>query len=314
MDPIIFLSCVIAVGILSMSLGLSLIIGRPRGSLQNRIDEYAVQVAAAEEENKKKAAGGRLNGIAPGLGQYLRTELARADLRLTVTEYIFMNMVTTIVGLALAYVIFHENLLLTLAGGLVGFYAPRAYVQSSQGRRLAAFNNQLENTIVLLANALRSGYGLLQAIETVSKQVPAPMSEELGRVVREFALGVPLGKSLDNFLRRNPSVDLDLVITAINVNREVGGNLSEVFDTIASTIRDRVRLTGEIRAITASQRFSALVLTILPVLLGLVLYAMNPDYFSVIWQNSCGLAMLGMGVILTLVGNVVVRRIIAIQY
>ena len=315
MEPIVILSCAIALGISILFLGLVLIFGRSPATLAKRIDEYAVVVSTEAEEKKKKAAsGGSVNGIAPGLGKYLRTELARADLRLTVTEYVFFNLITTVVGFVLAYVIFHQSLLFAFGGALAGFYVPRAYLMYAQGKRLAAFNGQLENTLVLLANGLRSGYGLLQAIETVGKQVPAPMSEELGRVVREFALGVPIDTALGNMLKRNPSVDLDLMITAINVNREAGGNLSEVLDSIAFTIRDRVRLAGDIRAITAMQRFSAYVLMFLPVILGLVLFALSPDYISLLWQETCGLAMIGMAVILMFTGYLVVRRIIAIQY
>jgi len=316
MSPISVLSCSVALGIFVVFLGLALVVGRRKAALERRIDEYAAVASFAQAQEKKKApAGGRSRGGAPAsLDQYLRTELARADLALTVTEFILMNVVTTVLGFVLAFVIFRGNLLLAFLGVLVGFYGPTAYVRYSQGRRLAAFGNQIENTLVLLANGLRSGYGLMQAIEMVGKEVPPPTSEELGRVVREFALGVPTETALANLLRRNPSIDLDLVITAIDVNHETGGNLSEVLDTIASTIRDRVRIAGEIRALTAQQRFSAFVLTFLPAILGLVLFAMNPDYMSVLWQNTCGLVMLGTGLALMIIGNLIIRRIIAIRF
>jgi tight adherence protein B len=314
MQPIVLLSCAVAAGILILFLGLGLLIGRSPATLANRIDEYAAVISAQTEEKKKTTSNGQVTGLAPGVATYIRTELARADLRLTISEYVLLTIITTAVGLVLAYVIFHQTLLLTFGGAVAGFYAPRAYVRYSQGKRLAAFNGQLENTLVLLANALRSGYGLLQAIETVGKQVASPMSDELGRVVREFALGVPIEAALGNMLRRNPSIDLDLVITAINVNHEAGGKLSEVLDSIAFTIRDRVRLAGEIRAITAMQRASALVLMFLPAILGLVLFALSPDYISVLWQQTCGLTLIGVAVILMFIGYWVVRRIIAIQY
>ncbi len=316
MGPISVLSCTVALGILVIFSGLAVAFGKSKATLEKRIDEYAALASIAQAEEKKKApAGVRSRGGAPAsLAQYLRTELARADLALTVSEYVVTNIITTLLGFALAFVIFRGNLFLAFLGLLAGFYAPTAYVRYSQRKRLAAFGIQLENTLVLLANALRSGYGLMQAIETVGKQVPPPTSEELGRVVREFALGVPTETALANLLRRNPSTDLDMVITAIDVNHETGGNLSEVLDTIAMTIRDRLRIAGEIRALTAQQRFSAFVLTFLPAILGLVLFAMNPDYMSVLWQNNCGLAMLGTGVVLMIIGNFIIRRIIAVQF
>lgn len=316
MDPISVLSCAVALGVLITFAGLAMVVGRSRVALENRIDEYAALTAIAQVEEKKKASpGGRSqSGVSGSLSQYLRTELARADLSVTVTEFISINLASTVLGFVLAYAIFQGNLILGFFGLLAGFYAPTAYVRYSQGKRLAAFDAQIENTLVLLANALRSGYGLMQAIEQVGKQVPAPTSEELGRVVREFALGVPTETALANLLRRNPGTDLDLVITAIDVNHTTGGNLSEVLDVIANTIRDRIRIAGEIRALTAQQRFSALILTFLPAILGLVLFAMNPEYMSILWQNSCGLWMLGVGVVFMIIGNIIIRRLIAIQF
>ena len=316
MDSTLILACGVALGVLTIFLGLGLLIGKRQVPLENRIDEYAqVATAARTQEKEKIPEGRRVKRLAPAnLDKYLKDELARADLAFTVTEYIFLNIITTVLGLILGYAIFRENFLLAFLGMIAGFYAPTAYVRYSQGNRCAAFSNQIENTLVLLANSLRSGYGLMQAIESVSKQVPPPASEEFGRVVREFALGVSMDRALDNLLIRNPSVDLELLITAINVSRLSGGNLAEIIDTITSTIRERVRLTGEIHALTAQQRFSAAILTFLPGVLGLILFAVNPDYFSPLWQNSCGLAILGTGLVLIIIGNLVIRRIIAIEY
>ena len=127
-----------------------------------------------------------------------------------------------------------------------------------QGRRLNAFNNQLGDTIVLLSNALRSGYSLLQSMETASRELSQPMAGELQRVTREVGLGLTIQDALANMMRRMPSDDLDLLITAINVQHEVGGNLAEILDTIAHTIRERIRIVGEIRTITAQQRLSGI--------------------------------------------------------
>ncbi len=315
MDPTLALSCLLALGILTTFLGIGLIVGKPKVALEKRIDDYAALVSAEQFEEKKKSEDGRSkSGTRGGLAKYLRGELARADLAFTVTEYIFLNIMTTLLGLLLTYVIFRGNLLLTLLGALGGFYAPTAFLRYSQGRRRAAFSSQIENTIVLLANALRSGYGLMQAIESVGKQVPPPTSQELERVVRESALGVPMETALANLSRRNPSVDLEIVITAINVSRVTGGKLADVLDAIASTIRDRVRLAGEIHALTSQQRFSAIILTLLPGFLGLVLFALNPDYFAPLWRTTCGLALLGMGLVLIVIGNLIIRRIITLQY
>ena len=156
--------------------------------------------------------------------------------------------------------------------------APRFYVRRQQTQRLNKFNDQLSDMLNLMVNGLRAGYSTLQAMEAVSKELPSPISDEFRRVVQEIQIGISMEASLDNLLRRIPSVDLDFVITAINVQREVGGNLSEILDTISFTIRERVRIKGEVRVLTAQVRTSGTVLAMIPLLLTAVLWFMNPEY------------------------------------
>ena len=134
-----------------------------------------------------------------------------------------------------------------------------------QAKRLVKFNDQLADMLNLMVNGLRAGYSTMQAMEAVSKELPAPICDEFRRVVQEMQLGIPMETSLDNLLRRIPSDDLDLVITAINVQREVGGNLAEILDTISYTIRERVRIKGEIRVLTSQVMYSGRLLSMLPV-------------------------------------------------
>ncbi len=147
-----------------------------------------------------------------------------------------------------------------------------------QARRLNKFNDQLSDMLNLMVNGLRAGYSTLQALEAVSRELPSPICEEFRRVVQEMQLGISMEAALANLLRRIPSDDLDFVITAINVQREVGGNLSEILDTISFTIRERVRIKGEIRVITAQVRVSGIILSLIPVGLTVVLWFLNPEY------------------------------------
>lgn len=315
MIPSLILSCGVALGIFAILGGVIVTIGRSHVPLEKRIDEYAAFVSAEESPTGTKSPeGSRRRGAPEGLTRYLRGELARAALAITVSEYILFNLLTTFLGFIVGFFVFRQNILLGVLGAIFGFYMPTAYVRYAQDKRRAAFVGQIENTIILIANALRSGYGLMQSIEAVGKQVPPPMSEELGRVIRESTLGVSTETALANLVKRNPSVDIDLVITSINVSRATGGNLAEVLDTIAAAIRDRVRVSGEIQVITSQQRLSALILTFLPVILGLALFALNPDYFSPLWQSNCGIVLILVGAVLIIIGNLIIRRIIAIDY
>jgi tight adherence protein B len=137
---------------------------------------------------------------------------------------------------------------------------------------LVRFNEQLGDMLNLMVNGLRAGYSTMQAMEAVSKELPAPICDEFRRVVQEMQLGVSMQQSLDNLLRRIPSEDLDLVITAINVQREVGGNLAEILDTISYTIRERVRIKGEIRVLTTQVMYSGRFLSMMPIFVMGILY------------------------------------------
>lgn len=301
--------------IILIFVGLDRVVASQASTIETRLGRYATrQIASPVPGQLARQKGGRFNNLVSGArGSAIATELARADLRLTAGEYMLINLTSVVVfGLA-AFSLFSGNLLLAVVGGIFGFYVPRIYVRYLQRKRVNAFNNQLGDTIILLSNSLRSGYSLLQSMETVSKELAAPMSVEFARVTREIGLGLTIQEAFANMLRRMPSDDLDLMITAINVQHEVGGNLAEILDTIAHTIRERVRIQGEIRALTAMQRLSGTILTILPVLLGLVMYMMNPTYMERLWQDVCGLLMIGTGAIMVVIGYFAIRRIAAIE-
>ena len=161
---------------------------------------------------------------------------------------------------------------------MIGFFLQRLYVSNQKKRRLKRFNEQLSDMINLMVNGLRAGYSTMQAMEAVSKEMPSPISDEFRRVVQEMQLGIPMEVALDNLLRRIPSPDLDFMVTAVNVQREVGGNLSEILDTISFTILERFSIKGDIQTLTAQVRTSGSVLSLIPVFLTLVLWFLNPEY------------------------------------
>jgi tight adherence protein B len=165
--------------------------------------------------------------------------------------------------------------------------------------RLQKFNDQLADMLNLMVNGLRAGYSTMQAMESVSKELPSPICDEFRRVVQEMQIGISMEAALDNLLRRIPSDDLDFVVTSINVQREVGGNLSEILDTISFTIRERVRIKGEIRVMTSQVRTSGTVLSLIPLFLTVILWFLNPDYLMSI--TDAGTACTA-GIICTIIG------------
>jgi tight adherence protein B len=248
------------------------------------------------------------------LGDRVSRELARADLKFKVAEYYALVFMSTLVTALAAYLI-QPYPASALIGGVIGFFVPRFYVKRQQTVRLNKFNDQLSDMLNLMVNGLRAGYSTMQAMEAVSRELPAPISDEFHRVVQEMQIGITMEKALDNLLRRIPSEDLDFVITAINVQREVGGNLSEILDTISFTIRERVRIKGEIRVMTAQVRTSATVLSLIPVFLTAALWFISPEYIGSFFDRGplCGWAAVGTVIGMIASGYMVMMKIADIE-
>ncbi len=188
-------------------------------------------------------------------------------------------MVIAAIGVgAIAWYLGGRSWIAALIGAVAGLFLPRLYVKREQTLRLRKFNDQLADMLNLMVNGLRAGYSTMQSLEAVSKEMPPPISDEFRRVVQEMQLGMPMEKALDNLLRRIPSDDLDLVITAINVQREVGGNLAEILDVISYTIRERVRIKGEIRVLTSQVMYSGRFLAMMPFFIAGILWMINRPY------------------------------------
>ena len=248
-------------------------------------------------------------------GDKVKRSLARADLKLKVAEY-YGLVVVSVVGIALiAGFLGGRNPISFGMGAILGAVLPGMYVRRQQKVRLKKFDDQLADMINLMVNGLRAGYSTMQALETVSKELPPPISDEFRRVVQEMQLGVPMDQALDNLLRRIPSPDLDFMVTAINVQREVGGNLAEILDTISFTIRERIRIKGEINTLTSQVRTSASILSMIPIFLFILLWFISNDYIRSIFDNglACGFAAIGTGLFLIALGYFIMMKIADIE-
>jgi tight adherence protein B len=243
-------------------------------------------------------------------GERIARDLARADLKFKPGEYIALYVIAMVGGALIAYLAGGRLILSGLIGAVIGAFLPGLYVRNQKGRRLVRFNDQLPDMLNLVVNGLRAGYSTMQAMEAVSKELPPPICDEFKRVVQEMQLGIPMEKALENLLRRIPSEDLDFVVTAINVQREVGGNLAEIMDVIAYTIRERVRIKGEIRSLTAQAVYSGRALAIMPIGLLCVLYFLNRTYVMEFFKNGfCGWIPLVVAGLLIASGYFVMTRI-----
>ena len=249
-------------------------------------------------------------------GQGLSRELARADLKLRVGEYIAVMFIAAFGVGFLAWFYGGRNWPIAIIGAIVGFFIPRIYVGRLKNRRLQRFDGQLADMLNLMVNGLRAGFSTMQALEAVSKELPPPICDEFRRVYQEMQLGIPMERALDNLHRRVPSLDLDLVITAMNVQREVGGNLAEILDTISHTIRERVRIKGEIRVLTSQVMTSGKFLAAMPIFLAVGLYFLNRSYMMNFFDPQTrwiGIPALIIGAVMIFIGYNVMKKIADIQ-
>lgn len=244
-----------------------------------------------------------------------RDQLARADLKITPGEYLAAHVFAVIIGFLVGFfILLPGNAVVGIAIAVLGFFTPRFYVGFRKGKRINTFEQQLPDTIGLWVNGLRSGYSVQQAMEAISREGPEPTATEFRRVVQELQLGVPREVALEHLLNRMPSDDLDLILTAVNIQAEVGGNLAEILDIIGDVIRDRVKLKGEIRVLTAQGRITGYVIGGIPFILAGVLMLINPGYMGLLFSNqTCGWPMLFCMTALVGSGFAVINKIVQID-
>ncbi len=333
MTPII-IATLAAGAIILIALGIAL--AGSGGVTLERLERYA---AADKKEGQggerqgladlvsKSAALAQLNKVVEkrDFGANLLRDLGAADLKLKPSEFIAI-WIGSALGLPIVFFLIGfvlpalRNPLMLLLGLIIGFVIPRFWLNQRKSSRLKAFNKQLPDTVTLIANALRAGSSFLQAIELVVRESRPPISTEFSRVIREVNLGLPFDLALENMVRRVKSEDFELMATAIAIQHQVGGNLAEILDSIAFTIRERIRIKGEIRTLTAQQRMSGYVVGGLPFFLAIFIFIAAPTFFNPMFVAPPDVIGIPLGVILFVVaimamgaGFYFIRRIVDIE-
>jgi len=312
---------------LLLIIGIVVSIGSERSLVEERLgqyaeDEFADQLAGSGDDSSALADWVNVRVEGSSLGEGIAKNLAQADLKLKPAEYVALTVILVIVIGGFAYLIGggtsgeSSAIISALIGALIGLVIPRIYVSRQKAKRLQRFDEQLPDMLNLMVNGLRAGFSTVQAMESVSKELPAPISTEFRRLVQEMQIGIPMEQALDNLHRRIPSDDLDLIIAAINVQREVGGNLAEILDTISYTIRERVRIKGEIRVLTSQVMYSGRFLSMLPFILAGILWFLNRPYMMMFLNPEtrlCGGIMIGLIFVLISSGYFMMTRIANIE-
>jgi tight adherence protein B len=247
-----------------------------------------------------------------GFAERIARDLAQANLPLTVPEYLLIRLAVPLM-LALIALFVWRTVYVVPAALLIGFIAPIFWMNIRRRRRNRDFNDQLGETLTMIAGSLRGGFSLVQSLANAAKESQEPTRSELRRVTQEIQLGLSLSQALENLVKRMESQDLDLVVTAIKIHARVGGNLTTILENISTTIRERTKLKREIRVITSMQRLSSYIIGFLPFALAAIIFSINPAYMLRLFQPGWTLCIPIGAIVSSVAGFIIIQRIVDIK-
>jgi tight adherence protein B len=247
-----------------------------------------------------------------GFGEKLDAQLEAAGISLRSGEFVVATVGAGLVAAVVAAAML-QNVLLAAVIGLVGALVPTVLLRTALSRRADKMREQLPDVLTIMASSLRAGHSFLQALDTTAREIQAPANVEFQRLVAEIRLGRPAEDALEALADRVGSPDFRWAVLAVNIQREVGGNLAEILDNVSDTLRERAMMRRQVRVLTAEGRLSAWVLAILPFAIALYMFAVNPKYISLLFTKQIGLVMLGVGGILMVLGILWMRKIVDID-
>ncbi|WP_349409457.1 type II secretion system F family protein [Pseudalkalibacillus sp. SCS-8] len=238
--------------------------------------------------------------------------LRRSGVPLTTEEFILFRWILTALAASFLYLIFGK-ILMVYIGACFGYFFPIMWLKKKEKKRIQKFNDGLADMISTVVGSLRAGFSFPQALKTVVEESDDPIRTEIGHVLREMQYGSSLEDALNELYERMPSEDLELMIQAILIQRQVGGNLATVLDKIVLTIRDRTKIQRQITTLTAQGRLSGIVIGLLPIILAFVLYVIEPEYIGTLFTSAIGMALLGAGLVSGFIGFVLIRKVTTIE-
>ena len=312
------LTLVIALGmaLLIYSIILLLFSNSPKERVKNRVNKLAeraelehVHEAVLKEKKTKRKTEKKTQLIS----KRFEDHLAASGIQLNAREYILLwGGLTLLPGLAA--LILGLQVLAVIGICIVGFAIPPFMVKRARGKRQQVFNKQLGESLTIMSNCMRSGYSFQQAMGSIAKEMQPPISTEFARVVREINYGSSMEQALNNMTARVDNKDLELLVSAVITSTQVGANLSEMLDTIAETVQDRIKLREDVRVASSQGRMSGWIIGLLPVVVILFLMIINPTYFTDFAANTIGKIMLGISAVLELTGFFVINKMVDIKY
>ena len=307
--------CMFALVLFSSGAARQQLRGRLEGVVAGNISVVEGSEAAALREN----TGGLLALFQSFFsGDWLariEEDLRRADSHLQPIDLIAIRSALAVIAFSIPLVFLGGTFgfLAALAVGTVGFQAPTVWMGNRRKARSTKIEKQLPEALTLVSNSLKAGFGLLQSLSLAAEQLEHPIATELKQTIHEMSVGSSAEEALTNLGERVVNYDLDLVVTAILVQRSVGGSLAEILETVAETMRERVRIRGDILTLTSQQQLTGAVVGALPIVVGAGFMFISPEYITVLFTETLGRMMLGVAVVMEVIGMLIMRRILAIE-
>jgi tight adherence protein B len=242
----------------------------------------------------------------------IKSKLLQAYIKMKPIEFIEISI---IVGLVVGTVFFQlaNNIWLVILGFVVGYKVPEIFIEAIRKKRAKQLNSQLPQALSLLSNGLRAGFSFPQAMAVVSREMEAPIAEEFSKVLRDNSYGKNMNEALEDLAKRTDDEDLDIFITTLLIQMQVGGDLSEILDTISGTIRERVKLKGDVHTLTSQSRMSAVIIGIMPIAIAGAIFMLNPEYIGTLFSDPLGLMMLGTAAVMMMIGIVALVKIVQVK-
>jgi len=298
----------------------------PRGNLERRLGNLmgegsGFEVTAASFEGLRSKRTGSIpiiSGLLSGRSgtDELALQLERADMKLTVSEFVAVRIFFGLFGLGIPILLLGTTpigILVALVAGIVGCMLPKLYLARGRSKRVQKLSEQLPDMLTMLANALKSGFGLMQSMDLVSRELEHPIATDLRRMLQDINVGAATDVALQNLARRSGSSDLDIVVTAMLIQQSTGGNLAEILETVGHTMRERIRIRGEIKTLTTQQVMTGFIIGMLPVFIGLAISVINPEYIGLLFTRTIGQVMIAGAIMMECFGMFVIKRILAIE-
>jgi len=308
------ITILIAAGVFIIALTVLLMVFKDKHHIQKRIDNITTDSSGdklKQKKQKNKQTGNADNKIK--IFKRLVNDLSMSGISIRPSEFLMIWLISALIPATILLLI-SQNIVIALGAVIIGAFLPPFYVHTKHVKRVELFEEQLVDALGIICSSLKAGLTFQQALVSIANEMPNPIANEFSRVARELKLGIPLEKSLTNLSEKIQSKNFMMIVSAILIQRQTGGNLSEILNNIAGTIKERFKIKSEIKVLTTTGRTSGIIVGMMPIFILLIFMLLNPSYVLIFFKSNLGITMLVAGVVMEIIGYLFIRKIVNIKF